>query len=230
MSRVCRQALVQMLLARRVMPLADAERVWTRVTHDMGESGALADALTALNAELTHVGLEVRSARDQSRGTPLVVLVNTRGDAIAEGATPYTGSELAFVRALVDAASAPDAFAISTTDALSLAAHPMSKRAATDVLRSLVERGWISERRGAYVLAPRALCELDAYLRSDENALECGALSLIHISEPRRHLRISYAVFCLKKKTARTVAERRKRPVSDETVASNALAASHTFK
>ena len=184
MSRVCRQALVQMLLARRVMPLADAERVWTRVTHDMGESGALADALTALNAELTHVGLEVRSARDQSRGTPLVVLVNTRGDAIAEGATPYTGSELAFVRALVDAASAPDAFAISTTDALSLAAHPMSKRAATDVLRSLVERGWISERRGAYVLAPRALCELDAYLRSDENALECGACyELVTIGE-----------------------------------------------
>ena len=26
------------------------------------------------------------------------------------------------------------------------------------------------------------------------------ALSLIHISEPTRHLRISYAVFCLKKK------------------------------
>ena len=26
-------------------------------------------------------------------------------------------------------------------------------------------------------------------------------LSLIHISEPTRHLRISYAVFCLKKKT-----------------------------
>ncbi|MBW6152328.1 hypothetical protein KZ844_21390 [Pseudomonas aeruginosa] len=25
-------------------------------------------------------------------------------------------------------------------------------------------------------------------------------LSLIHISEPTRHLRISYAVFCLKKK------------------------------
>lgn len=175
---------MQVLLARRVMPLADAERVWTRVTHDMGESDALADALTALNAELTHVGLEIRSARDQSRGTPLVVLVNTRGDAIAEGATPYTGSELAFVRALVDAASAPDAFAISTTDALSLAAHPMSKRAATDVLRSLVERGWISERRGAYMLAPRALCELDAYLRSDENALECGACyELVTIGE-----------------------------------------------
>src|SRR3546814_1746506 len=28
-------------------------------------------------------------------------------------------------------------------------------------------------------------------------------LSLIHISEPTRHLRISYAVFCLKKKTTK---------------------------
>src|SRR3546814_6445837 len=35
--------------------------------------------------------------------------------------------------------------------------------------------------------------------RSLHEPLRC--LSLIHISEPTRHLRISYAVFCLKKKT-----------------------------
>ena len=34
----------------------------------------------------------------------------------------------------------------------------------------------------------------------DEESLMMQMLSLIHISEPTRHLRISYAVFCLKKK------------------------------
>ena len=33
-----------------------------------------------------------------------------------------------------------------------------------------------------------------------EQVLQDMKLSLIHISEPTRHLRISYAVFCLKKK------------------------------
>ena len=34
----------------------------------------------------------------------------------------------------------------------------------------------------------------------DSDIVELLRLSLIHISEPTRHLRISYAVFCLKKK------------------------------
>ena len=37
------------------------------------------------------------------------------------------------------------------------------------------------------------------------NLLEGYGLSLIHISEPTRHLRISYAVFCLKKKNLRSL-------------------------
>ena len=39
-----------------------------------------------------------------------------------------------------------------------------------------------------------------AVLLKVELDITSPALSLIHISEPTRHLRISYAVFCLKKK------------------------------
>ena len=38
---------------------------------------------------------------------------------------------------------------------------------------------------------------------ADLSSLPELSLSLIHISEPTRHAQISYAVFCLKKKTAR---------------------------
>ncbi|WFD35390.1 hypothetical protein MCUN1_002244 [Malassezia cuniculi] len=186
-QRVRRQALVQVLLARRVVPLTDAETLWGTIASKVPDEPAetLADALTALNSDLTQIGLEARTVRDQASGDALVVLANTRGDAIAEGATAYTGAELAYVRALVDALGAPDAFSISTTDALSLSTTPpLSKRAASDLLRNLVQRGWIAERQGKYVLAPRALCELDAYLRSDENALECGSCyELVTIGE-----------------------------------------------
>ena len=41
---------------------------------------------------------------------------------------------------------------------------------------------------------------LVATLHNSGREVSVGGLSLIHISEPTRHLRISYAVFCLKKK------------------------------
>ena len=167
-----RQALVQVLLARRVMHLDDAQRAWARICDASGSREAFADALTAANAGLADVGLEARSVRDQETGAPLVVLMNTRGDALAEGATPFTSSELAFVRAVVDAASVPDRFSVASLDALALAQPPLTKRAAAELLRHLVQRGWLAERSGRYALAPRALCELDAYLR--DHVPECG--------------------------------------------------------
>ena len=42
--------------------------------------------------------------------------------------------------------------------------------------------------------------ELDLLVKKSEDVVIANDLSLIHISEPTRHLRISYAVFCLKKK------------------------------
>ena len=65
-----------------------------------------------------------------------------------------------------------------------------------------LELTWLRDRTEPYNLGE---CEFHLAFHTDEyeqlhQKHEEMGLSLIHISEPTRHLRISYAVFCLKKK------------------------------
>ncbi len=54
------------------------------------------------------------------------------------------------------------------------------------------------ERNGIHIIdLHKTVAKIDECAEIIKNM---ASLSLIHISEPTRHLRISYAVFCLKKK------------------------------
>lgn len=53
------------------------------------------------SAAITGLGLEIRRVVDEWTSKPLVALVNTKGDEIAQLATTYTPQEIAFIKRLV---------------------------------------------------------------------------------------------------------------------------------
>ncbi|KAI3626755.1 hypothetical protein CBS14141_000756 [Malassezia furfur] len=176
---VVRAAFVQALLARRVVPYRDAAALHARLAAAAGEDGSLNADLAALHTDLARLGLEVRTCHDQRTGDAFLVLVNTKADALAELATPYTAVELAYIKSVIAALlrTAPR-FALPSTAALQLAAPAqLTKRAAADLLTNLEERGWVhlSHTTGSYTLTLRALHELDTYLRheAEDEVLEC---------------------------------------------------------
>lgn len=185
-SAQLRQAFLQAVVSRRQVKRGDAEAILAalrEVAAPDAPAPRLDDVVEATNAELARVGLEVRSCNDERSAAPYYVLVNTKADIFAELATPYTPLELAYIKAVIEAIfTAPDAqFSVSSTHALRLAAQlqptPMTKRAASELLRSLELRGWLAHSRstGRLFLTLRTLKELDTYLRSEfENqVLQC---------------------------------------------------------
>lgn len=139
--------------------------------------------LEQINGDLAPLGYEVRSCVDEQSEALQLVVVNTKANAFAELATPYSPAELAYVKMVIQAIfHAPDAqFSVASNAALQLASQmqptPMTKRAASDLLESLQLRRWLtlSRRTGRYALTVRALNELDMYLRSEfeEQVYEC---------------------------------------------------------
>ena len=92
--------------------------------------------------------------------------------------------------------------------AISLGVHVGQQNLTMDALRTLwrtLDEGgvdWISAWDHLYEAPPRDGSEphFEAVATLAALAAETKNLSLIHISEPTRPERISYAVFCLKKK------------------------------
>lgn len=98
---VVRAAFVQALLARRVVPFRDAAALHARLAAACGEPDDLDATLATLHTDLARLGLEVRTCHDQRTGDASLVLVNTKADALAELATPYTAVELAYIKSVV---------------------------------------------------------------------------------------------------------------------------------
>ncbi|KOS13618.1 hypothetical protein Malapachy_2021 [Malassezia pachydermatis] len=177
------QALVQGLLARRFVARDDLRAIYGDLCSALQVSEAFEADLDAIQMSLSPLGLDVRTCHDQVTAVAYVALINAKGDSLAELATPYSPSELHYIRSLIGhMIHAPDArFAIPSTQALLVASHmqptPLTKQAASDLLQNLERRGWFAylRRTGAYTLTTRALCELDAFLRQEwEGAMyEC---------------------------------------------------------
>ncbi|WFD28066.1 hypothetical protein MNAN1_003074 [Malassezia nana] len=168
------QALVQGLLSRRMVKRAELEHLYAELCSALGLRSALDEDLAEIQPRVAAVGLDVRTCHDPINATPYIVLMNAKADTLAEVATPYSPSELQYIKALIDAIfHAPDhRFSVPSTQALQLASNmqpPMTKHAANELLHSLEHRGWLvlSRRTGAYSLSLRALMELDTYLRND---------------------------------------------------------------
>ncbi|WFC99401.1 hypothetical protein MYAM1_002145 [Malassezia yamatoensis] len=145
-----------------------------------------------MNQDMVQIGLEIRTCHDQRTGQAYMMLVNTRADSLAEIATPYTATELMYIKSLVRFLDLKPLiqietifvnhprYAISSMAALQLAGPAqLTKRAASDVLAHLQEQKWIdlSRSTGQYTLTLRALQELDTYLRNqlEQHVLECVA-------------------------------------------------------
>ncbi|WFD06941.1 hypothetical protein MVES1_002296 [Malassezia vespertilionis] len=164
-------ALLQTLLSRRFLAREEAERCYAALEDAMEERGpGLDDAITLLNERLAGVSLEIRACHDQISRAQFLVLVNTKADTLAELATPYTPTELVYIKAILEAIwTAPQRhYALSSTAALQLAPSlQLSKRAASDLLQDLERRNWIVNRGGYYTMSLRALTELDAYIRNE---------------------------------------------------------------
>lgn len=57
--------------------------------------------LDAIQMSLSPLGLDVRTCHDQVTAVAYVALINAKGDSLAELATPYSPSELHYIRSLV---------------------------------------------------------------------------------------------------------------------------------
>lgn len=177
-----RAALLQALLSRRVVLRTEAVALHTRIAEAVGgpDQVSFDSDVIQLQSELARVGLELRVCNDERTAEAYVLLVNTKADALAEIATPYSAVELVYIKTVVEhVVMAPNArFAIASTRALQLASDAqLTKRAASDLLQNLEQRDWLHLTRstGYYTLTLRALNELDSYLRNEfeEQMLEC---------------------------------------------------------
>ncbi|KAI6045378.1 Nse1 non-SMC component of SMC5-6 complex-domain-containing protein [Pisolithus marmoratus] len=134
-----------------------------------------------INNALNPLDLEFRHVLDEETGREMYAVVNTRGDEIAQMATDYSPTEIAYFRAVVEQIMlAPnECYSLSSLAALrevNALKTSMTKSQAESVLSSLVARGWLlKSKRGRYSLSTRALLELSPYLKSNypDECLEC---------------------------------------------------------
>ncbi|KAI6150360.1 Nse1 non-SMC component of SMC5-6 complex-domain-containing protein [Pisolithus tinctorius] len=134
-----------------------------------------------INDSLNPLDLEFRHVLDEETGKEMYAVVNTRGDEIAQMATDYSPTEIAYFRAVVEQIMlAPnECYSLSSLAALrevNALKTNMTKSQAETILNSLVARGWLlKSKRGRYSLSTRALLELSPYLKSNypDECLEC---------------------------------------------------------
>ncbi|TDL27344.1 hypothetical protein BD410DRAFT_818808 [Rickenella mellea] len=143
------------------------------------------DFITKVNRSLDPLDLEFKNVVDEVKGRKHYVLVNTKGDEIAQMATDYTPAEIAFFKAVVEQIMlSPNlAFSLSSLAALrevSTLKSTMTKTQAEVVLSSFVAKGWLlKSKKGRFSLSARTIVELEPYLRSsyNEELLDCTICS-----------------------------------------------------
>jgi len=79
----------------------DLYRECCNITNVEARENALEDFITAINDKILGIDMEFRKSLDEMTGSPMWVLVNTRGDDIAQIATEYTAVEIAYFKHLV---------------------------------------------------------------------------------------------------------------------------------
>lgn len=103
-----RPAFLQVLLSRRVVRRAEAERLHAAVARAMDQASSFEQDIEAANADLARISLEIRACNDPKTGEAFLLLVNTKGDALAEVATPYSAVELVYIKSVVRHLPNPD--------------------------------------------------------------------------------------------------------------------------
>ncbi|KAL6309242.1 Nse1 non-SMC component of SMC5-6 complex-domain-containing protein [Sparassis latifolia] len=184
---------LQSMLSRRIISQKLALKIWekcveaVRATDDSLEIPFSSDRnswdnfVSNINNALNPLDLEFAHMHDEYTGKEMCVLVNRRGDEIAQMATDYSAVEIAYFKAVVEQIMlAPnESYTVSSLAALrevgTLKAN-MTKTQAEVVLSSFVAKGWlVKSREGRYSLSTRTLLELQPYLRSTypDEIIEC---------------------------------------------------------
>lgn len=144
--------------------------------------------ISAANAVLSPLDLEIRSMFHQQTRERFYALVNTTSDALTQLATTYSAEEIAFVKRLLDAMfdgpnnrGKKEAMCVSSIEAVQLGKvssrretqdaggqsnlHGLTLKEAEDMLEKLQDAGWLEKSRKGFIsLSPRALMELKSWL------------------------------------------------------------------
>ncbi|OSX65068.1 hypothetical protein POSPLADRAFT_1135283 [Postia placenta MAD-698-R-SB12] len=155
---------LQAMLSRRIMSRALAMKIWEKCIDAVKAANDTLDIpfsdnrnawdafVTQLNQSLNPLHLELEQRHDEISGKEMVVLVNRKGDEIAQMATEYSPLEIAFFKAVVEQIMlAPnESYSISSMAALrevSSLKGNMTKTQAEVLLSSFVARGWLVKSR-----------------------------------------------------------------------------------
>ncbi|RUO96053.1 Nse1 non-SMC component of SMC5-6 complex-domain-containing protein [Jimgerdemannia flammicorona] len=175
---------LQALISHRILKEEYAIQLYRNCCNLTGEEvddERFLDFIATLNDSVGQFDMEIRKMHDETTGEPNWALVNTNGDEIAQLATEYTASEIAYFKRLIDliVRADDDAFSVTSIVALREASKlktPITKSAAEALLDKFVDDRWlIKARNGRYSMDIRCLLELQGYLRGEyeDEILEC---------------------------------------------------------
>ncbi|CDS07746.1 hypothetical protein LRAMOSA01695 [Lichtheimia ramosa] len=168
---------MQSMLSHRLLTEKRAQELYTRICEVTEEREIDFDEFVAtINDEINEVDMVLRRSRDETNGVPVIALVNTKEDQIAQCATNYTPSEIVYFRQLLEMIVMADdeTYAVATMVALRLGQKmkpPISQRDVQDLIDRLIEDGWLalSPAGSSYVMGTRSALELQSYLRDQYN-------------------------------------------------------------
>ncbi|KAI0928564.1 hypothetical protein AcW1_005769 [Taiwanofungus camphoratus] len=206
---------LQAVLSRRALSQKLALKIWEKCIDAVKAANDTLDIpfsndrnswdnfISKINDSLNPLNLELAQMHDEFTGKEICVLVNRKGDEIAQLATDYSAVEITYFKAIVSInklwyCSCPrtvmlfamfqveqimlapnESYTVSSLAALrevnALKAN-MTKAQAEVVLNSFVVKGWlVKSKRGRYSLSTRTLIELQPYLRTTypDQIMEC---------------------------------------------------------
>ncbi|KAI9313481.1 Nse1 non-SMC component of SMC5-6 complex-domain-containing protein [Dichotomocladium elegans] len=164
---------LQSMLSNRILKEQEAIQIYYQICQLTDVEAIDFDEFVAtINGEINEIDLALRRSRKEADGTPIIALVNTREDEVAQTATNYTPAEITYLRQLLEMMIMADdeAFGVGTMAALRLGPKmkpPISQKDAQDFLDRLMEDGWLdtSPDGSSYIAAPRCILELQTYLK-----------------------------------------------------------------
>ncbi|EJD05811.1 uncharacterized protein FOMMEDRAFT_78233 [Fomitiporia mediterranea MF3/22] len=176
---------LQAAMSRRVMSEAIAKALWKACTETVARVEPTLDIefidgtnewnlfLDKIKRLLDPLDLEFARFKDEDTGVVMYAITNTKSDEVAQLASDYSATEIAFFKAIVEQIMlAPKhAYSLSSLGALREISHlkgsSMTKAQGEVILASFVARGWlVKSKRGRYSLGTRSLLELGPYLKS----------------------------------------------------------------
>ncbi|XP_061455435.1 non-structural maintenance of chromosomes element 1 homolog [Rhineura floridana] len=170
MSDAHRQFL-QALMALGIAERAEAGRLHRQCCerhHVYYGHDKLDDFISTLNVQLQPLFMEIRKGLAEDSGRAYYALVNLAETEVTKMASDYSESELELFKKTMDLIVLSGSGFVSSTEILNLADQlkpkKMKKTEAEQVLQSLVQDKWLTEKEGEYTLHLRCILELEEYI------------------------------------------------------------------